>query len=242
MPPYRFIPFVSPAYRTVRRNINNIYYAGDQVACPLCERSFSLWLIDRRHGTCPYCRSEARQRFMWLYLAKERQGKKGLDVLHFSPEWSLQTRLRNDTGLGKYVTADLSAPEADIHLDITSMTLPDGSFDIVLCSHVLEHIPADRQAMKEIARVLRPGGVAYIQVPLNDALAETDEDPSVTDPHERERRFGQFDHVRMYGPDIEDRLRNTGFKVTAVRPASVVGEGEMARYGLWDDVIWRCQR
>ncbi|MCP4618198.1 MAG: methyltransferase domain-containing protein [Bradyrhizobium sp.] len=240
--PYRYMPFVSPTYRAVRRNMNKFLYAGDQVECPLCERTFSAWLVDHRFGTCPYCRSQARQRFLWLYLAEEWKGKKARSLLQFSPEWCLQRRLRQHSGLAKYVTADLSAPEADIHVDITAMTIPDESFDVVICSHVLEHIPADRAAMKEIARVLRPNGIAYIQVPLNDALSQTDEDPGITDRAERERRFGQFDHVRMYGRDFEDRLREAGFAVSQIRPAAVVSASQMKRYGLWDDVIWRCER
>ena len=97
------------------------------------------------------------------------------------------------------------------------------AFDTIICSHVLEHVPADAKAMSELFRVLRPGGVAIIQVPYADDCAETDEDPSVTDPLERERRFGQFDHVRIYGRDFADRLRRAGFVVDekSVRSANL---------------------
>jgi SAM-dependent methyltransferase len=241
--PYRYIPYVSPTYRAVRRNILKHVYAGDQVECPLCERTFRAWLFNPQHGTCPYCRSEARQRFLWLYLTGIWKGKTtSFRLLHFAPEWGLQQRFRGYAGLGKYVTADLGAPEADLQVDITAMTIPDESYDVVVCSHVLEHIPADRAAMKEIVRVLRPNGVAYIQVPLNSRLSQTDEDPGVTDPKERERRFGQFDHVRTYGRDFEDRLREAGFAVTQIQTSAVLNASQMQHYGLWDDVIWQCER
>jgi SAM-dependent methyltransferase len=150
-------------------------------------------------------------------------------------------RLRRHSAVADYVTADLGSPEADLQLDITSMAISNDSFDVIICSHVLEHVAADRVAMKELARVLRPGRVAYIQIPYSD-LRETDEDPEVIDPKERERRFGQFDHVRLYGRDFESRLCEAGFAVTKVRASSIVSAQQMKRYGLWDDVIWRCER
>ena len=188
--PYRYIPFVSQTYRAVRRLILNYAYAGERVACPLCERTFSGWRSNARDGACPYCGSAARHRLLWLYLAEEWKEKQGsLKLLHFAPEWGLERRLRGHLYLAGYVTADLTAPEADVHTDITSMMFTNESFDAIICSHVLEHIPDDRAAMRELVRVLRPNGVAYIQIPRDTEAPQTDEDPNVTDPKERERRF-----------------------------------------------------
>jgi len=118
---------------------------------------------------------------------------------------------------------------------------PNETFDVILCSHVLEHIPNDRQAIHELHRVLRPGGVAYIQVPYRqDSI--TDEDLTVTSPRERERRFGQFDHVRVYGTDLATRLQEPGFRVDELRPVRSMAAADVARWGLWDENIFRCQR
>jgi SAM-dependent methyltransferase len=139
------------------------------------------------------------------------------------------------------MTADLSAPEARERIDITAMAIPDQSFDVIICSHVLEHVVGDRDAMKEMLRVLKPGGCAYVQIPYVGSRP-TDEDPGLIDPKERERRFGQFDHVRIYGCDFEDRLINAGFVVAKMQGATIATEDQMAKYGLWDDIIWICKR
>jgi SAM-dependent methyltransferase len=109
------------------------------------------------------------------------------------------------------VTADLYAP-ADLRLDISDMDLPDGSFDLILCSHVLEHVPDDRAAMSELRRVLADGGLALLLVPYRADLP-TYEDPSIRSPLDRMQAFGQQDHVRIYGTDLVDRLRAAGFDV-----------------------------
>jgi SAM-dependent methyltransferase len=241
--PYRWVPFLSPVYRAVRRFVNRLAYAGDRVACPVCEHTFRGWLHHPQHGNCPYCRSESRHRLLWLVLAEDRSGgQTKRDLLHFAPEWCLERRFRTDGRLGRYVTADLSAPGVDVHTDITALSFADGSFDAIVCSHVLEHIPDDRAAMRELHRVLRPGGVAYVQVPIAEDQAQTDEDPTISDPKERARRFGQFDHVRLYGRDLVERLTTAGFSVEQLRPVRSMTPEKAARWGVWDDILFRCQR
>jgi SAM-dependent methyltransferase len=128
------------------------------------------------------------------------------------------------------VTADLHAP-ADLRLDITDMDLPDGSFDLILCSHVLEHVPDDRAAMAELRRVLAPGGLALVLTPYR-ADQPTYEDPSVTSPIDRMVAFGQQDHVRIYGTDLPDRLRDADFDVEDRTPAQLFDDATVRRCEL----------
>ena len=127
-------------------------------------------------------------------------------------------------------------------LDLTSIDLPDESIDLTLCSHVLEHVPDDRTAMSELLRVLRPGGHALVMVPLT--RAPTDEDPTITDPEERRRRFGQADHVRRYNAqDVGARLVDAGFRVERFRAADLLPTSERTRYGIdGPDVVWWAER
>jgi ubiquinone/menaquinone biosynthesis C-methylase UbiE len=131
-----------------------------------------------------------------------------------------------------YVTADLESPLADVKLDIQQMPFEDNSFDIVICNHVLEHVPDDRKAMGEIFRVLRKGGFAVMQVPTNYDMENTYEDPSITGPAEREKHFRQKDHYRLYGRDYLKRLKETGFVLKGENYLSVVSTSEIERYRL----------
>jgi SAM-dependent methyltransferase len=239
--PYRWVPIVSDVYRMGCRQVAKVRFAGTRVECPICERTFSRWLGNPELGNCPYCGSAPRHRLLKLRLAHEwRSRSRPVDVLHFAPEWGPERSFRADPRVGRYITVDLHAPGVDVRCDITALDFEDESFDVVVCSHVLEHVRDDRAALKELHRVLRPGGVAYIQVPY-DSDVPTDEDPSVTDPHERERRFGQFDHIRMYGRDLVERLREPGFRVDELRPTSQMAADDVARWGLWEDSIFRCR-
>jgi SAM-dependent methyltransferase len=165
-----------------------------------------------------------------LYLDRSHALRPGTDVLHYAPEPSTTQFLRQRVGPG-YRSIDLTSPLADALMDATSLQYPDASFDLVLCSHVLEHVPDDRAAMREMHRVLRPGGVALLQHPVVPGQC-TFEDPTVTDPEERLRLFSQEDHVRVYGPDIGDRLREAGFAVETIVPEELGSADDLDRYGL----------
>jgi SAM-dependent methyltransferase len=150
---------------------------------------------------------------LWFYLKNQTNFFcESLKVLHFSPEYCLQKKFKKQPNLD-YLSADLASPLAMTKIDITNIPYEDNTFDAILCSHVLEHIPDDRQAMKELLRVLKPGGWAILQVPIDRKREKTFEDPTVTSPEERERLFWQHDHVRLYGLDYPDRLRDVGFVV-----------------------------
>jgi SAM-dependent methyltransferase len=152
-------------------------------------------------------------------------------VLHFAPEGAIRDRLAALPGIA-HTTSDLEARDVDVTADITALPFEDGSFDLILCSHVLEHVPDDRAAMREMQRVLAPGGVAIVQSPVDHASPLTYEDPSVVEPAERLAHFSQPDHVRVYAPDLLDRLEAAGFAVQLDRYAERFAPDEVERFGL----------
>lgn len=134
-------------------------------------------------------------------------------MLHIAPEICYIDRFEALKNLD-YITADIESPLAKLKMDIHDIPLDDESVDVIFCNHVLEHVDDDKQALSEIKRVLRPGGWAILQVPFFYPLPKiTYEDKSITEPSEREKAFGQDDHVRMYGEDYGDRLASVGLKV-----------------------------
>ncbi|MCK0209484.1 methyltransferase domain-containing protein [Starkeya koreensis] len=144
--------------------------------------------------------------------------------------------------MANYISCDLNPGVADQVVDIQDIPFPDKSFDIIWCSHVLEHVPDDRKAMREIHRVLRDGGTALIQIPVWHEV--TDEDPSIIDKQERIRRFYQADHVRLYGDDVDIRLKEAGFSVRTVRPhhfePEIVFRNQIAQPGNYE--IFLCTK
>lgn len=163
-------------------------------------------------------------------------------LLHVAPERFLQRLLAVQPHI-EYVSADLDSPLATVRMDITAIPEPDESYDVILGSHVLEHVPDDRKAMRELCRVLRRGGWAILQVPLDPARERTFEDPTITAPGDRERLFGRHDHVRVYGRDYGARLEEAGFRVTVDGYVRELGAEAVARYGLEEtEDIYLCTR
>jgi ubiquinone/menaquinone biosynthesis C-methylase UbiE len=144
----------------------------------------------------------------------------------------MEKRLRTYKNI-QYVTGDLYEPGVTTCMDITALPFPDNSFDVVYCSHVFEHIPDDRHAIRECLRVLKPSGWAILLVPIT--AERTFEDPSISDPKERIRLFGQDDHVRRYGPDYVDRLYEAGFSVEISQVADLFSAEDATRMGLTAD-------
>jgi SAM-dependent methyltransferase len=192
---------------------------------------------------CPGCGCPDRARFLWLYLEREWPGlfSEPLRLLQFAPIPSLDRRLREQPNL-RYLSGDLHEPEAMVRLDLTALDLPDESFDAVICMHVFAHISNDRKAMREMFRILRPGGVAFVMTPIDEALETTFEDPCVVSPAEKTRVYGDFDYVRTYGRDFIDRLRQAGFDVSIVQAAEKFDEAAFRTHGLWDDRIFVSHR
>ncbi len=167
---------------------------------------------------------------------------RGRSVLHWAPEHALGGRLSRQPGIS-YVSADLDPALAMEVMDITDVPRPDSSFDVVLCIHVLEHIPDDALAMRELYRVLRPGGWMLALVPLDLGRDATYEDPSVVSPEDREREFWQWDHVRLYGRDFADRLRAAGFDVEVDPWVRSLPPADIEKYGLFpEEDMYVCRK
>ena len=197
-----------------------IFYAGSAVTCPVCHRSFRKFLPygrinPRPNALCPSCLSLERHRLIWLYLQEKTIFfKQKLHILHIAPEACFIPRFEKQHGSG-YITADIESPLAKVKMDIHQIPFPENKFDVVLCNHVLEHVNDDIKAMNEICRVLKPRGFSILQVPFFNPVPEkTFEDRSITDPRQREKVFGQDDHVRKFGNDYPQRIEKAG--LTAV--------------------------
>jgi hypothetical protein len=218
------------SWLAVKQSARRARYTGRRVQCPLCgsaARSFEPHR-GRPDAKCVHCGSLERHRALWLWLRPRLPS--GADVLHVAPEPGLAACVQQLPV--EYVSTDLMSAHAMRHDDLTALPDPDGSFDVVICNHVLEHIPDDRAAMREVRRVLRPGGFAVLQHPIF-ARSHTLEDPAIVSEEERLRVYGQEDHVRRYGWDFVERLRDEGFEeIEAVEIELEVPEHLRARYGL----------
>ena len=239
----------------VRRGIRSasaVLYAGSEVYCPVCQRHLRKFVPSKLESTlgppaqqpagspgdpslaCPACGSLTRHRLLILFLANCTDVlERPLRMLHFAPEPCLHDRFRASPHLD-YVAADLDAgrPMIDVAADITAIPFPDDSFDVAIASHVLEHVPDDVRALRELRRVLRPAGRAFLQHPIDPSRKRTYEDATIVDPDERRRAFGQHDHVRVYAEDFGERVRGAGFSVDLVRYRDRVSAEEARRCAL----------
>jgi predicted SAM-dependent methyltransferase len=180
---------------------------------------------------------------LWLYLQREKEIlTKPPWLLHVAPEPAIRALLKGIPGL-RYITVDRSAETVAIHCDVQALPLGDAAVSAIICYHVLEHVANDRQAMRELHRVLQPGGWAVFEVPIRVSERCTDEAPEITDPGERFRRFGQEDHVRWYGMDFFSRLSEAGFCVAVKRYDDLMPAELIARHALWKDgLVAVCSR
>jgi predicted SAM-dependent methyltransferase len=212
---------------------------GDSFTDPIDGRSFKSMLPygygkQRNNVLSPSTLSLERHRLLWLYLKNETDfftSENKIKVLHFAPEQAFYKVFRNQKNLD-YTTTDLLSPLADVKADICNLPFQDNQYDVIFCNHVLEHIPDDTKAMHELFRVLKPGGMAILQIPQDLNRAVTFADDSITDQKERAKIFGQYDHVRIYGRDYFDKLRTVGFQVNEVDYTKKISANLVEKYCL----------
>ncbi|WP_431163121.1 class I SAM-dependent methyltransferase [Flagellimonas beolgyonensis] len=210
---------------------------GKNFTDPIDGKSFRMFLPygyenPRENVLSPSTLSLERHRLLWLYLKNETNFfTQPHKLLHFAPEQAFYKRFKKLKNID-YTTTDLNSPLADVKADICDLPFADNAFDVILCNHVLEHIPNDTKAMQELYRILKPGGWGIFQIPQDLKREKTFEDNSITDKKERARIFGQYDHVRIYGRDYFDKLRSVGFTVEEVDYTRTLPKEDVERYRL----------
>jgi predicted SAM-dependent methyltransferase len=205
---------------------------GSNHQCNICGFKCDRFASDGWHENvrCPKCGSDVRKRLFVATIFEYKNGKyleesfRNKSILHFAPE-RLITRLI-EKHCGEYKTADYLTDgyqyeKLDYVIDISNMAeIGSSTFDTLIAMDVLEHVEDDKAAIAEIFRVLKPGGTCFLTVPQKDNLATTYEDPSITEPQDREIHFGQFDHLRIYGADFENFLQVEGFDVELINDSN----------------------
>ncbi len=219
------------------RPVLALWMRGDRYEDPIDGKGFKRFLpygyeSPRENVLSPSTLSLERHRLLWLYLKNETDFfSASLKILHFAPEQAFYQRFRKLKNLD-YITTDLNSPLANVKADICNLPFENETFDVILCNHVLEHIPDDTKAMSEMYRVLKKGGWGIFQIPQDLKRDTTFEDDSITEKKERTKIFGQYDHVRIYGRDYFDKLRNIGFKVEEVDYTAELQGAEIEKYRL----------
>lgn len=225
-----------------------LFYTGNNVECPINGKTYRKFLPygrihSRSNALCPSSLSLERHRLMWLYL-KSRTNffTDKIKLLHIAPELCFIKIFESMENLD-YITADLESPLAKVKMDVHDIPFEANTFDVVFCNHVMEHVNNDLLAMGEIHRVLKPGGWAIIQSPVYLDMEATIEDTTITDRRERERLFGQDDHMRKYGRDYGDRLRQAGFKVKEDDFLHELPLETRMRYALpEEEIVYFCEK
>ena len=226
--------------KTLRNNIYKIIYRGSEVKCPICESEFKVFAPygggpkSRPNALCPGCGSLERHRLLWLYLQENKAEWANKSLIHFAPEKVFYDFFAQEEI--DYLPCDLFPevyPFGELkEVDVTAIPFEDNSFGVILCNHVLEHVPDDRKALSELHRILEKGGWGILQVPLDIELDATYEDFSIITKKEREKAFGQDDHVRLYGKDYPDRLASAGFNVDQFDYVDKFSKEDIHFYGL----------
>ena len=224
------------------RPLIKLYFKGIRFTDPIDGSSYRKFLPYgyqnlRQNALCPGTLSLERHRLLWLYLDRKTNFlTDAIRVLHVAPEQVFYRKFKSFSHWD-YTTTDLHSPLADVKADICALPFEDNTYDFILCNHVLEHIQNDLKAMEELYRVLKPGGTAILQVPLEEDRENTFEDDSITDQQERTSIFGQYDHVRVYGQDYYNRLQEVGFKAIPVDFIKEVTEIDIQRFALPNERI-----
>ena len=226
----------------IARPLIVLFFKGNQFTDPIDNKSYRKFLPygygkQRENALSPGTLSLERHRQMWLYLNNETDFfTQNYKVLHIAPEQEFLRKFKKMKNLD-YTSADLYSPIVDVKADILDLPFEDESFDVVFCNHVLEHIEEDQKAMSELYRVMKKGGWGIFQVPMKNSLEKSYEDFSITDPKERQKHFGQYDHVRWYGMDYFSRLEQAGFTVDINFYSKKFSPEERQKFGLLENEI-----
>lgn len=241
-------PVIGSLIKKIWLRLRGFYYSGDRFECPVCQHRFRTFLPGgfdlpvikekqiigsgyRENDICPLCQSTDRDRLVYVFLKNKTNLLTGQNtLLHVAPEPTLYRRFKRNRNIhyfpvtkyqeGLYYENKL--PSADL-LDLQ---FEGETFDWIICNHVLEHIEDDSKALSEIYRVLKPGGKAILQVPISFILEKTYENPKIITKEEREKHFGQFDHVRIYANDYVQRLEAAGFQVEVIEQKNITNNIE----------------
>ena len=237
---------------------DKVFYQGDEVFCPICKSKFRMFApfgsIKRKNAKCINCGSLERHRLLFLYLSTKTNvfdDETKIRLLHFAPEKAFYDIFSQKQNI-EYIPCDLFPESYNFNgkikvqkVDITKIPFEEDYFDVILCNHVLEHIPDDIQAMTELYRVMKKGGWGIFQVPIGYGYERetTYEDFTIITPKEREKAFGQQDHVRWYGQDYKDRLKSAGFNVTEDDYVKRFSSDELFQFGLRpSELIYYCKK
>jgi len=233
--------------RKVYHIFNRALYTGNKCYCPICETGFSKFLPGpegiKRNVKCPGCSSLERHRLLWLYLINELNILTSkIKLLSVAPEYSIQKKLRSLKNID-YTSIDLESKLAMYKVDLTNIPFEENKYDAIICYHVLEHVEDDLKAMTELFRILKPGGWAILQSPVDNTREVTFEDLRITDPIERKKVFGQDDHVRIYGRDYSSRLKKAGFSVKEDAFVNTFSESDVEKFRLdKSELIYFCAK
>lgn len=213
-----------------------LFYYGNKFYCNCCNKSFSKFLpkgnIPRANAECPYCGSLERNRLLLLFLQRKNMlTGKDIQLLHFAPEYCLK-RIFSALKNIDYVDADINPNLATHEVDITKVPFKDNSFDLIICSHVLGHVPDEHKGLTELFRVLKPGGVAIIMTLIDKNRAHTFEDPQLNTASERLINYGEPDLCRLHGMDFKNRIEKANFYVEIVDYSKELNKSEREKYSL----------
>ena len=228
--------------------ILSIFMKGDNFEDPINGKTYRKLLPygrlqPRENALAPNSMSLERHRLLWLFLNKRTNFfKDQLTFLHIAPEYCFIPLFKKQKNLN-YTTADLNSPWADVHFDVHEIPFEEESFDVIMCNHVLEHVEDDRKVMSEFYRVMKKGGWGIFQVPIDYRRESTFDDPTITDPKEREKHYWQDDHVRLYGLDYGKILAEAGFEVIEDRLIHELEPELVKRYALpKDEIVYWCKK
>lgn len=217
-------PLLSGYYK-----VRSLIHQGEAVYCPVCDNHFDQFIEGH---SCPSCGSGKRHRLLYLYLKNETNFfTDKISILHFAPEHCFYKRFKVLAN-ADYLSADIDSPRAMVKVDMMNIQFPADHFDVILSSHVLEHVPDDIIAMKELCRVMKKSGWAIHQAPVDYSREKTFEDAAIVTNEDRLQYYGHIDHKRLYGRDYRNRLESAGFTVTEVDYTAGFSAAELQRLGL----------